>query len=172
MNDDLVRAYSRWVEAEEHERDDDADLAFDQVYRAALSEEPVSATFATRTMEAVATAAAADARRTRRTRRLLVPAGIAAVAAVAYFSASFVTAALSTTVVDVVNLLVGGIVSVATSLQRGADVWTVISGLGRAANAFMGNPAVTVTILVIQAIAITALIALQRLLGSDGGSVR
>jgi hypothetical protein len=172
MDDELVRALHRWHDAEERERDEDADLAFGQVYRTVLQEQPVSSTFAARTMEAVAEATAADARRARRTRHVLVPAGVAAAIAVAYFSASFVMAALSTTVVDLVNLLVGGIVSLATSLQRGADVWTVISGLARATTAFIGNPAVTITMLVIQAIAVTALIALQRLLGSTGGSIR
>lgn len=172
MNDDLIRAVGRWRDAEDAGRDEDADAAFAHVFREAVAEPPVSAAFATRTLEAVAEAAARDARRARRTRRLLVPASLAAFVALMYFSASFVASAMSTTVVGLLGLLVGGVVSIATSLEAGADVWTVLSNLGRAANAFIANPAVTITILAVQGIAITALIALQRLLGSDGESFR
>lgn len=172
MDDDLIRSYTRWREAEDGGRDDDADAAFGAIFRSAARDRTVSLGFTARTMEAVAAAAASDARRARRTKRMLVPLGAAGFATVAYFSASFVASAMSTTVVGLLELLVGAVVSVATSLEAGADVWTVVSNLGRAANAFIANPAVTVTILAVQGIAITALIALQRLLGSDGESFR
>jgi hypothetical protein len=172
MDEQLIRSYLRWQEAEDSGRDDDADAAFGAVFGSVAGDRAVSLGFTARTMEAVAAAAASDARRARRTKRLLVPVAAAGFAAAAYFSASFVASAMSTTVVGLLELLIGAIVSVATSLQTGADVWTVLSNLGRAANAFIANPAVTVTIFAVQGIAITALVALQRLLGSDGESFR
>jgi hypothetical protein len=43
----------------------------------------------------------------------------------------------------------------------------VVSSLGRASAAFIADPTVTITMLAIQGIAIAALVALRRLLGSD-----
>jgi hypothetical protein len=67
----------------------------------------------------------------------------------------------------VVSLLIDSIVGIAKNAETGVDLWSLARNLGRAAAAFMSSPAVTVSIILIQGIAMVALIALQRLLGSD-----
>jgi hypothetical protein len=48
----------------------------------------------------------------------------------------------------------------------------MLTSLGRAAAAFAANPTVTFTFLALQALAIAALVALHRLLGSDWESFK
>jgi hypothetical protein len=78
---------------------------------------------------------------------------------------------LSATVARGLDALVAIVVSVASG-RDGSGLWTVLTSLGRAAAAFAANPTVTVAIFAMQAIAIGALVALQRLLGSDGESFK
>jgi hypothetical protein len=167
MDEELTRSYSRWHEAEAGNREGEADAAFTRVFRSVLQEPGVSTGFTARTMAAVAAAAARDARRARRTRKVLAPLAVTTVAAGIYFGAGMIASVLSATVVRLLDLLIGTVVAAATALQAGVDAWTVITNLGRAAAGFIANPAVTVTILLVQVIAITALVALHRLLGSD-----
>jgi len=47
-------------------------------------------------------------------------------------------------------------------------LWCLLGSLGHAASAFVADPKVTFVLLVLQGFAIAALVALQRLLGSDG----
>jgi hypothetical protein len=47
----------------------------------------------------------------------------------------------------------------------------VLASVGRATSAFAADPAVTFAIIALHAVAITALVALQRFFGSDGGSL-
>ena len=75
-------------------------------------------------------------------------------------------------VVASLDLVIGAVVAMAASIPAGADVWTIMTTLGRAAAALLTTPAVTVTILAIQGIAIAAFVALQRLLRSDGELLR
>lgn len=172
MDEELIRNYHRWRAAEDDGRDEDADAAFATVFREAMPEEAVSLRFAARTLDAVSEAAAHDARRARRTRRVLVPVGAAAGVAGLYFSAGFLGSVLSGLVVGLLDLLVGGVVGAANGARTGTDMWSVVSSLGRAAGAFISSPTVTVTILAIHGIAISALLTLQRLLGTDGESFR
>lgn len=172
MDEELVRNYHRWRAAEEDGREDDADAAFGHVFREAAGEPVVSLEFAARTLEAVAAAAARDAQRARRTRRIAVPVGVAAGAVVLYFSGGWIVSLLSAAVVGVLDLLVGGVVGTAKGVRTGTDVWSVLSSLGRAAGAFISSPTVTLTILAIHGIAISALLALQRLLDTDGEPFR
>jgi hypothetical protein len=166
-DNELVRGYHRWRAMEEQGRDDEADAAFGPVLRDAAGERPVSLEFTARTMATVAAAAERDARRARRTRKVLVPIGVAAAASLLYVSGGVIVSAMATSVMWTVNLLVLSIVGVATNAEAGADLWSVMRSLGRAAAAFMSSPAVTVSIIAIQGIAMAALIALQRLLGAD-----
>jgi hypothetical protein len=168
MDEQLIRDYRRWLEAEHDGRDDDADAAFATVVGGTLPEPAVSAGFVQQTVQAVAVAAARDARRTERTRTVLVPAACAALLTIAYFGSGLLGAALSIAVVGFLDLLVGLIVRVATTVPAGADVWTVVTSLGRVAASLLTNPAVTATILAIQGVALAALLALRRVLGSDG----
>lgn len=172
MDEQLIRSYARWHEAEAHGRDDEADAMFARVYESSMELPPVSPRFMFDTLEAVAAAAARDARRARRTRRVLVPVAAAAVAVLTYASAGFIAGALSGALVRFLDLMVGAVVSVATTMPAAPDAWTVLTSLGRAMATLITNPAVTATILAIQAFAIVALIALQRLLGSDRESFR
>jgi hypothetical protein len=172
MDEELVRSYTRWREAEQNGVDSEADAAFGRVFRSAVREPAVSAAFAPRTMEAVAAAAARDARRARRTRRLVFPLATIGIAALVYLSAGLIATALSATLVRVLDLLVAAVVGAATTMPARADAWTVVTSLGRAAAALIANPAVTITVIAIQGFALAALIALQRLLGSDRESFR
>jgi hypothetical protein len=49
----------------------------------------------------------------------------------------------------------------------GRDAWSVLTNIGRAAAAFASDPSVSMVILALQGIAIAALVALHRLLGSE-----
>lgn len=168
LDDDLARGYSRWRALEDEGRDDDADAAFGSVFREAAEDRPVSLAFTARTMAAVAAAAEQDARRARRTRKVLVPIGAAAAAGLLYVSGGFIVSAMATSAMWVMNLLIESVVGVAKNAETGVDLWSLARSLGRAAAAFMSSPTVTVSIIAIQGIAMAALIALQRLLGSDG----
>ena len=172
MDDQLIRQYKRWQDAEDSGRDDEADAAFAEVFRSASHQPVLSSRFTAETMDAVADAAARDAQRAHRVRRFLVPAAVVAVAAAVYFSAGMLASGFSAAIVWLLNLMVGGVVTVAGAAQSGPDGWSVMSSLGRAVAAIISNPAVTVTIFAIQGFAIAALILLQRLLGSDRESFR
>lgn len=172
MDDQLARAYERWQQAEARGADDAADAAFESVFRTAMSTPAVSPGFTARTVDAIAAAAARDRERTRRMRTIVVPAAIGAGVVALYFSAGLIASGLTTAVVWLLNLVIGAVVATATAVQSGPDGWTIMSSLGRAAAAVISNPAVTVTIFAIQGFAITALIVLRRLLGSDRESFR
>jgi hypothetical protein len=75
--------------------------------------------------------------------------------------------ALSAALVAVLDLIITAVVGIATTIPAGADVWTVLSTVGRATAALLATPAVTMTILAIQGVAIAAFVALQRILRSD-----
>jgi hypothetical protein len=167
LDDDLTRGYGRWRALEDEGREDDADAAFAPVFRRAMADQPVSLAFTARAMAAVNAAAERDLRRAQRTRKVLVPLGAAAAAGLLYASGGFLASAMATSVMWVMNLLVDTVVGAAKTADTGIDLWSLASSLGRAAAAFMSSPAVTISIIAIQGIAMLALIALQRLLGSD-----
>ena len=172
MDDELVRSYNRWRAVEDEGREDEAEAAFGTMFRDALPEQPVSLEFSARAMQAVAAAADRDAQRIRRTRKVLMPVGFAGAAGLLYLSGGFIVAALTSSVVWIVDVLIASIVGIASNAQTGIDLWSVARGLGRAAAAFISSPTVTITIIAVQGIAMAALILLQRLLGSDEGSYR
>ncbi|HSC26325.1 MAG TPA: hypothetical protein VLD67_03570 [Vicinamibacterales bacterium] len=170
MNE-LDLRYRRWRAADEEGRDEEGDHAFKAVFHAVRSEQPVSPTFAARTMEAVAAAAARDANRARRTRAALVWGSVFGGAAAAYFGASLAISALAAGLLRLLDLMVAVVVGAATGFEAGTDFWSVLTGLGRALAAFAADPTVTIVVLAVQGIAIAALFGLQRLLGSDGESL-
>jgi len=172
VNDELDRTYRRWQRAEENGHDDEAEAAFREIYAAGMSDSGVTPTFTASTMAAVANRAAIDARRAARTRAAALVVGIGGGAFITYFSAGFVVSLLSAAAARGLDALVALVVSVATSGRDGSGVWAVLTSLGRAAAAFAANPTVTVAIFAMQAVAIGALVALQRLLGSDGESFK
>lgn len=153
---------------EEAGREDEADAAFGPVFRDAAAERDVSAGFAADTMAAVAAAVEQDAQRATRTRKVLVPAAAAVVAVLLYLGGDLLVTAMATSVMWAVNLVIGSIVGVASNAEAGAGLWSVARSLGRAGAAFISSPVVTISIIAIQGVAMVALIALQRLLGSDG----
>lgn len=166
MNEDLNWHYRRWRAADDEGRDADADVAFKVLFDRVMPAEAVSAAFTAQTMEAVAKAAAEDARRAKRVRRLFLGGGTAAFAASAYYGAGLAVSAFTA----VIDLLVTAIVESSTRLNAGAGVWGLIVSLGRATAAFIAEPEVTFVIIAIHGIAIAALYAMHRLLGSDGES--
>ena len=168
MNEDLNWHYRRWRTADDEGRDDDADAAFKLLFDRVVPAEVVPPGFTVRTMEAVAVAAAEDTRRAKRTRRVFVGGGAAALAATVYYGAGVAVAALTM----VIDLLVTAIVESSTRLNAGAGVWGLIVSLGRATAAFIAEPEVTFVIIAIHGVAIAALYAMHRLLGSDGESLQ
>ena len=172
MDDPLIRSLQRWRDAEEQELDDQADSAFHDVFRRVLPQETASLQFTASTMEAVRAAVDHDVRRARRTRLIVAPVAAAVCITTIYLSAGVLVSGLSWLAVGALDLLIGVVVRIATSIPAGADVWTIVTTLGRAAATLLTTPAVTVTILAIQGIAIAAFVALQRLLRSDGELLR
>jgi hypothetical protein len=164
MDDHLARLYSRWRAADETDRDDEADAAFRALTEVVIPQHAVSPQFTARTMDAIADAIAADARRVKLVRKTLVVAGIAGVIAMG-FAAPFALSLISTAFVAGLNGIIAAIVWVATGPDL--NLWSVVSSLGRAAAAFIADPTVTIAMLATQGIAIAALVALRRLLGSD-----
>jgi len=162
--------YERWRAAEESDRDDDADWAFRTVFQTAMPEPPVSREFTTRTMAAVAAVAAGDARRARRQRVGVLTGAAAATTAAVYFGAGWAVSLASAAFIGLLNMLVAGVVGGAVAFQTGTGVWSVLLSLGRAAAALAANSNVTFALIAISAVAVAALLALQRLLGSDGES--
>lgn len=165
MDERLDRLYSRWQAADAAGRDDDADAVFRALADAVTPPRLVPPQFTQRTTAAIAAALAADARRTRRAKRTLVWGGIAGGLVAAYFGAGPLLSVLSTTLVVALDWVVQAIVWVATG--HDFSLWSVLNSLGRASAAFIVDPKVTVIMLMIQGLAIAALVALRRLLGSE-----
>jgi hypothetical protein len=171
MDDDLIRGYTRWRDADQLGRDDEADAAFKAVFAALPAREP-SPAFAERTMEAVALAAAVEAARARRMRVAAIAGGSLGGAAAVYLGAGLALSAVTRGAVWLLDVLLAVVVRSATAMENGADLWTVLASLGRAAAVFVADPKVTFTMVAIQGVAVAALFALQRLLGSDGESFK
>lgn len=159
--------YARWCDAETTGTDDEADRAFRAVFQTFATDQPLSADFAARTMAAVGAAADRDARRARRTRVAIVSGTIAGASAAAYFGTGWAIALLTSAFIGFVNLVVAAIVRGAAGVDGGLGFWGVLGSLGRAASAFAADPKVSFGVLAIQVVAMAALIALRRLLGSD-----
>jgi len=160
-------SYPRWLAAEADERDDDADEAFGTTFQSLVEDRPVSLEFTTRTMTAIAGAAAVDARRARRARAGVLAGSVAATAAALYVGAGWIISLVSAAFLGLLNLLVAAVVRTAEAFHTGAGVWGVLSSLGQATAAVATDSSVTFVMIAISAAAIAALVALQRLLGSD-----
>jgi hypothetical protein len=160
-------SYPRWRAAEADDREDDADEAFRAVFQSAIEEQLVSLEFTARTMTAIAGAAALDARRARHGRAAVLTGSIVAMAAALYVGAGWVISLVSAVFLGLLNLLVAAVVRTAEAFQTGAGVWGVLSSLGQATAAVASDSSVTFAMIAISAVAIAALVALQRLLGSD-----
>ena len=163
-------SYGRWRAAEESDRNDDADWAFQTVFQTAMPEQPVSPEFTMRTMTAVAAAAAGDARRARRVRAGVLTGTAVGTTAAVYFGAGWAVSLASAAFIGLLNMVIVATVRGAAAFQTGAGVWSVLASLGRAAAALAADPNVTFALIAISAVAIAALLALQQLLGSDGES--
>jgi hypothetical protein len=168
MDEDPIREYRRWQELEEAGRDEDADRAFEGVFKASATGVPVSHDFTARTMAAVAGAVEHDVRRARRVRRVALVSAIGSGAAAIYFGAGYALAAMSSVFVRLIDLLIVGVVYVVGAMQSGVDLWSLAVSVGRAAAAVAGDPRVAIALVMIQGVAIAAFVALRRLLDSDG----
>jgi hypothetical protein len=172
MNDELTRGYERWRDAEDAGLEEAADEACLALFAASGPDPIVSREFTARTLAAIAETGIADAARARRVRRIAAWSGIAAATVGLYVGGPWLLAAGSWLLVGLINLLVGATVQVATSVQSGADAWSVVSAIGRALATFVSSPGVTIAMLAMQVVAMGALVALQRLLGSDRESLK
>jgi hypothetical protein len=147
--------------------DEEADAAFAAVFESCVSTPLPSAQFTSDTMAAIAAATAADARRTALARKVLLWTGAPAGVALIYFGAGPVFSALSSALVASLNLLVALVVWFANGADVRSSLWSVMTGIGRAAAAFVADPRVTIAIVVFQVVAVAALAALHRLLGPE-----
>lgn len=172
MDEDLTRHYRRWREADAHDRDDEADAACAAMFEDLGRETVVAPDFTARTLAAVAAAAEQDRQRARRARQASVAGGVAAAGVGVYAGGPWMLSAFSTLLVSAIDLIVRLTVAMASGMEAGTDVWSVFASLGRALAAFVTNPAVTAAIFAMQGIAMAALIALHRLLGSDRESLK
>lgn len=172
MDEDQTWRYRRWHDAEQHGRDDDADAACRALFAAAMPGPVVSPDFAARTTAAVSAARARDVVSARRVRRATVTGSLAATGAAVYAGGPWALSMLSAMLAGAIDLLVALAVRVATGVETGGDLWTLVAGLGRATAALVSNPAVTIAMLAMQGIAMAALIALHRLLGPDRESFK
>jgi hypothetical protein len=171
MDQDLDRYARRWLDAEAADRDDEADAAFRRAF-AVVPEVGATGQFATQTLQAVSLALARDAQRARRARYAVISTAVAGTVVALYFGAGLIVSALSTAMVTGLDLVVNVVVRVAGAAESGASIWSVVFGLGRAFAAFLAEPKVTVTLLLLQGVAAAALFALQRLLGADTESFK
>ena len=167
MDDEQVRAYRRWQALEEDGRDEEADRAFHALFKGTVAPVPISHDFGAQTLAAVAAASERDGRRAQRARQAAVVAGVACGAAAIYFGAGYVSTGLSAAFLRLIDLMIVAVVSVASFMQSGADLWTVARSVGRAAAAMAGDARVAIALVVIQAVAVAAFVALRRLLDSD-----
>ncbi|MEO7273814.1 MAG: hypothetical protein ABIX28_03360 [Vicinamibacterales bacterium] len=167
MRDDVNAQYRRWLDADEQGNDDEADASFERLFDACVPTPLPSVRFTETTMAAVASASLADAKRARRLRQVLLWSGGPLAAVSLYFGAGAAVWALSTGLVAGLNFLVAAVVWFANGHDVRSSLWTMLTGLGRAALAFAADPRVTIAILVFQAVAVAALAALHRLLGPE-----
>lgn len=183
MREDLTLNYRRWLDADQPGADldadragdddraglleDEADAAFAALYEACVSAPLPSAEFTSGTMTAIAAATAADAHRAKVVRKALIWSGIPAGLALAYFGAGPLFSVLSSAFVAGLNLLVAVVVWFANGPDARSSLWSVMTGIGRAAAAFVADPRVTIAIVVFQVVAVAALAALHRLLGPE-----
>jgi hypothetical protein len=172
MDEGLARNYRRWLAADDSGNDEEADAACRALFEGAEPHDVVPLTFAPHTMQAIAAGAARDAQRARRTRAALTGGTVVAGVVAAYYTAGATLSFLVKSLVWLFDLLVGVVVRGAAGAETGASIWSLFSSLGRAASAFVTDPTVTFVLLVLQALAIAALITLQRILGSDGESFK
>jgi hypothetical protein len=168
MNDELTSSYRRWLEADDTGLDDEGDAALGSIFQEIVPSEPPSLEFTARTMEAIAAGARRDARQAKLMRRAAAVAGTAGLSAGVYLGAGLVLPAMASALLALFDFLVGAIVRTSAGVQAGSGLWGLLGSLGHAASAFVADPKVTFVLLVLQGFAIAALVALQRLLGSDG----
>jgi hypothetical protein len=172
MDDEVLRNYRRWVELDEAGNEEDADGICRSMFTAVDADPLVPLDFASRTMEAIAADTERHAVRVKQMRRALTVAGVLAAAAAVYFGSGLAVSAASSLLTRTFDLLIAVIVNSASGIQAGAGIWGVFGSIGRATSAFVSDPKITVVLLVLQGLAIGALITLQRLLGSDGESFK
>ena len=167
MQEDLSLTYRRWRSADERGDEDEADAAFGAVFDACISEPLPSAQFTSQTMAAIGSATAADSRRAKLVRAVLLWSGLPAGAVAVYFGAGTLLSLLSGAFVGALNLLVAVVVWFANGPEVRSSVWSVLTGIGHADAAFVADPKVTIVMLVLQVVAVAALVALHRLLGPE-----
>src|SRR5687767_13914656 len=130
MNQPFNRDYSRWIEADQHGQDEEADAALRDVFSATVPPRPVPARFAADTMARLAAARAVDAQRARRARLALLWGGATAGPVAVYFGAGAAMSAAAAVLLGALNPLVDATVSI--SRFSDWNLWSLVGSLGRA----------------------------------------
>ena len=169
MSEPLDRDYGRWLDADRHDNDDEADTACRDLFEA-LPGRTVPLRFSTDTMARLATARAADAARTKRARAVLLWSSVIVGPVAIYFGAGPAMSGATALLVAMLNLLVNATVQVASVSDW--NLWSLVGSLGRALAAIMSDADVTIVVVAMHGIAFAALAALQRLLGPDTESFK
>jgi hypothetical protein len=100
-------------------------------------------------------------------------AGIAMTAIMAILAAAYLLLpAAAWLVVRTLTLTLNGCVWMAASLSSGADGWTIVTTIGRAAADAMTTPEASGVIAALVVVGALAIYGLQRLLGSEEGTPR
>ena len=168
MNADPQRQWREWLEADlDRDNDIDADAALRAVFDAVPPELP-SLGFTDRIMNAVAIAADERARRAKIAGALASAAGIAAIVATVLLLVEFGPRLL----VRAIDLSVQAMLWMLSATERGIDVWTILTQIGRALAAVVVAPQVSTVMIAMALIAMTALYGLHRVLGLDQESYR
>jgi hypothetical protein len=168
MNADPQRQWRRWLEADLDRDDDaDADAALRGVFDLVPPDLP-SLGFTDRVMNAVAVAAEQRARRAKAVGALATAAAVAAIVASVLLLVEYGPRLL----IRGIDLSVQAMLWALSATERGMDVWTIVSQIGRAAAAVIVAPQVSTAMIAMALIAMTALYGLHRVLGLDQESYR
>lgn len=154
-----------WLDAEQHGRDDVAELAFARLVAELPPIEP-SPDFVSR---AVHTAWRARARRRLISRLARVAAGVliaAASLALTYAVGIFIAGALVRSTV----MSAHGLVWLMTTVGEGVRWWCIAERLGSAAGETIAAPQTTMVMAVIELVGAMAIYAFQRVLRDDGST--
>src|SRR5690348_9451138 len=153
MNADLERAWRQWLEADLEGTPDepDADAALRTLFGVVAARAP-RPDFADRVMNAVAVAERDRARRAK------VGAAAAMAASVAFIVVGVVLLVGygPRLLVRGIDLSVQAMLWLLSATQRGLDVWTLVTQIGRALAAVVVAPQVTTVMVAMALIAITA----------------
>jgi TRAP-type C4-dicarboxylate transport system permease small subunit len=163
LDPEVAQAWRRWAAAEQRGADEEADLAFRELFR--LVPTPLAeAAFRARVRAAVALEAARVEARRRWRRRLLPVVGLAAVGGALYVGLTALVPLVARAAAATIQAAADLVVWVVLAAAHGWDGWTIVARLGRALTTALVSPRVAAGLLVIELVGVAALYGLSRLL--------